>query len=389
MTAPHTFIFAGGGTGGHLFPALAIAAALRDRLGEENTRALFVCSDRPLDAQILSAEGAEHIPLHARPFSLRPRALARFMRHWGQSVRESRLLIRRLRKESPDAPIHLVAMGGFVAPPVVQAARVERLPIALVNLDAVPGKANRWVAKRASLVVTAARVEERASFAATWTNIGPIVRPQALARGTREDCRIRLGLDPTLPTLLICGGSQGAKTINQFILELARAQPGALAGWQLLHQTGAEEADTVSAVYEDLALPAVVAPFVTEMGDWWGAADLAVARSGAGAVAEAWANRVPCLFLPYPFHRDQHQRHNAAALAEAGGAIIETDRIDPAANLQHAGAQLTALLADAPRRDTMRRTLAALGPAEGAARAAELLLKSPDLPAPSAQLHAR
>lgn len=376
MNARRVFIFAGGGTGGHLFPALAVASALRERLGETNLRAVFVCSDRPLDGQILTAEGVEHIPLHARPFSLRPRALIRFARRWGACVRESRTLIRRLRAEEPDAPIHLVAMGGFVAPPVVQAARVERVPITLINLDAVPGKANRWVARRADRgVLTAARVA--APYAANWIDVGPIVRPAARASGTREECAARLGMDQSRPALLVCGGSQGARTINQFLLEFARARPDALAGWQVLHQTGGDAADAeaIAAGYAGLGIPALVEPFVSAIGDWWGIADLAVARSGAGTVAEAWANRVPCLFLPYPFHKDQHQRHNAAALADAGGAIIEADRIDAAENLKNAGQQLAALLADPARREGMRRALAALGNADGAARAADLLLR--------------
>ncbi len=374
MTVRHTFIFAGGGTGGHLFPALAIATALAERLGATNVRSVFVCSDRPLDAEILTAEDVEHVALHARPFSIRPRGFARFARHWGQSVRESRLLIQRLRREHPDSQLHLVAMGGFVAPPVVQAARVERLPISLVNLDAVPGKANRWVARRAGQVLTAARVTAR--YAAGWTQVGPIVRPTALARGTREECRQRLGLDPSRPTLLICGGSQGARSINLFMLEFAKAHSGALQPWQILHQTGAGEAEAVALAYEGHQITATVQPFVAEMGDWWGAADLAVARSGAGTCAEAWANRVPCLFLPYPFHKDQHQRHNAAALTEAGGAVIETDLIDPAKNVDQAGRTLLELLQDAPKRDRMRQGLAALGPADGASRVAQLLLTS-------------
>ena len=365
------FIFAGGGTGGHVFPALAVAGTLRERLGGDLETA-FICSDRPLDARILEAEGVRYVTLKARPFSLRPRGLVRFARSWGRCVRESRALLRRFREEAPEAALHVVAMGGFVAPPVVQAARVERFPVTLINLDAVPGKANRWVARRAGAVLTAARVD--APFASGWAQIGPIVRPSALATGSPQECRARLGLDPARPVLLVSGGSQGARTINLFILETARRLPDALSGWQILHQTGEGEAEAVSATYEGLGIPAVVMPFVSQMGDWWGAADLAVARSGAGTVGEAWANRVPCLFLPYPFHRDEHQRHNAAALAAAGGAIVARDLIEPEANVSEWGETLRTLLGDPSRTARMRAALEKLGKADGAGEAADHLL---------------
>ncbi len=110
------------------------------------------------------------------------------------------------------------------------------------------------------------------------------------------------------------------------------------------------------------------------MGLAWRAADLALSRCGAGAVAEAWANRVPALFLPYPYHRDEHQRWNAQPLVDIGGALLERDRIDPALNAKAAGATLAALLRDPPRLRAMAAALERLGPADGADRAARRIL---------------
>src|SRR5690606_17160522 len=112
-----------------------------------------------------------------------------------------------------------VAMGGFVAAPCAQAARVEKVELALVNLDAVPGKANRWIARRADRVLTAADVGPP-----EWARIGAIVRRQALAPGSPAACRAALGLDPDRPVLLVTGASQGARSLNELMVELVERE---------------------------------------------------------------------------------------------------------------------------------------------------------------------
>jgi UDP-N-acetylglucosamine--N-acetylmuramyl-(pentapeptide) pyrophosphoryl-undecaprenol N-acetylglucosamine transferase len=105
----------------------------------------------------------------------------------------------------------------------------------------------------------------------------------------------------------------------------------------------------------------------------WGASDLAVSRAGAGSVAEAWANHTPTLFMPYPYHKDQHQKFNAAPLGECGGAVIVTDRIDEAANAGEAGKTILELMGSGAKRAAMRGALLKLGPADGAERIARVL----------------
>lgn len=366
MTAPgRTFIFAGGGTGGHLFPALAIAEHLREVKG---VRSLFLCSSRPLDARILTREGVEFSPVPAQPFGVRPRAFLRFIRSWAPSIRAARRIVRERRRAGDE--VRVVAMGGFVAAPVVQAARVERVPVLLVNMDAVPGKANRWIARHAGRIVTSAPVE---SF--PWERIPPIVRASAAAPGDAAHCRQLLSLAPHAPTLLVTGASQGARSINALLIELLRRSPASFRGWQVIHQTGEGEDEAVRRVYAEARIPAVVRPFFDAMGVAWGAADLAVSRAGAGSVAEAWANAVPTLFLPYPYHRDQHQRFNARPLEQSGAAIIADDLVDPARNAENAGKTLLDLLGSPQRRQAMGQALAGLGPADGAERIAAMLLE--------------
>jgi len=360
-----SILFSGGGTGGHLFPALAIAHAIGESSDHASGAACaFVCSDRAIDHSILSKAGVDFVASPARPFGLRPKPLARFAAAWGPAVRQSRALLRGDAKRTrPDV---LIAMGGFVAAPSVQAARVARTPIVLVNLDAVPGKANRWCARHADDCLTAA---EGADVPSGWTRVGPIVRPEARASASPEDARRAFDLDPSRRTLLVTGGSQGARSINQLIAALTEADPGAFDGWQLLHQCGpgeSGEADALRARYDARGVPARVLDFIDRVGDAWASADLCVARAGAGTVAEVWANRVPTLFLPYPYHRDEHQKHNAQPLVESGGARLMRDAIDPATNLESIGPVLRSLLADDDARNGMRHALASLGPADGA-----------------------
>lgn len=365
-------VFAGGGTGGHIYPALAIAEQLAER--DERVECVFLCSTRPLDARILSEEGATYVPIPARPFSVRPLGLAGFLRTWPGVVRRCR---RQLNQESRKGRVIVVAMGGFVCAPVVAAAQRERLPVVLVNLDATPGLANKWVASRSDRVFTAAEV---AGFSG-WTRVRPIVRWSAIADGDRAFCRRELGLDPETKTLLVTGASQGARTINHLMTGLIESKRSAFDGWQVIHQCGpvattkdALDEGAIASAYEKAGIRALVRPLFREMGRVWGAADLAIARCGAGSVADVWANRVPCVFMPYPYHKDQHQRLNALPLEKAGGAIIAQDRIETEANQADAGATLLSLMADGGKRDEMASKLRELGPADGAGALAEAIL---------------
>jgi UDP-N-acetylglucosamine--N-acetylmuramyl-(pentapeptide) pyrophosphoryl-undecaprenol N-acetylglucosamine transferase len=360
-----TFLFAGGGTGGHLYPGLAIAEHFASVAGSD-ADAHFICSTRPLDAEILKAETAAFTPIDAAPFGMSPGRLLKFLPAWGKSVKQASAII---RDASGRGSVHLVAMGGFVAAPAVQAARKLNVPVTLVNLDATPGLANNWIAKRAQRVLTALPVPGK-----HWTVAGPIVRREALPPADAPTCRRQLGLDPLKPTLLVTGASQGASSINQAMVKLVTDRPAHLAGWQVLHQTGNRDTDEVRKAYDRADIPAVVEPFVRQMGVWWGAADAAISRSGAGSVAEVWASRVPTIFMPYPYHKDQHQKANAMPLVEAGGAILLEDRIDAGANAAPLATTLVGFIRNPSRLLAMRASFEKLGPADGAARVAAALM---------------
>lgn len=375
------FIFAGGGTGGHLFPGLAVAEELGCVPGGRR-QAHVVSSNRAIDARVLAGRPVTVLAVPAQPFGVHPMRLWRCLSSWGSSVRAVRRLIAECRRDG--GTVRMVATGGFVAAPAVQAARVDGVPLVVLNIDAVPGKANRFIAWRAgdaARVLTTFRLSE--GFAQSWRVIPPIVRREALAPGDRTACKRKLGLDPQRPVLMVTGGSLGAASLSGLLPLLCGDADGPLRrqGWQVLHQTGKAESPldvgSLRAMYAAAGVKAVVVEFNPALGQWWGAADLAVTRAGAGAVAEAWANTVPAVFVPYPYHKDQHQALNAKPLVELGGAVLMTDLIDPAKTLaaeQGRGDGMLGLLAEPARLEAMRQKLGKLGPADGAAQVAREVL---------------
>ena len=369
MTTPPTILFAGGGTGGHIAPAIAIV----ERLEQLNCpcRAHFVVSTRPVDGQILAKRGLAYTALPIAPLPLaRPWTWPGFAAAWLRSVSVCRGLLRRLNVAA------VVATGGFVAPPVVWAAGRANVPVALISLDAVPGKANRYLAARATVLFT---VYPDTGWPGA-TQIGLPLPRAAIGPDDPAGAREQMGLDPQRHTLLITGGSQGAETVNRALIALVGLTPirKALTGWQVLHLAGPAAADQpvlaeLRSAYQQASIPARVETFCNAMGLAWSGASLAVARAGAGTVAEAWANATPTIFLPYPYHRDQHQRRNAEPLVHAGAAVLCRDLIDPDANARQLGGPLSTLLGNSSQRQHMAQRLRETRPDNGAATVARWL----------------
>ncbi|MGD1915368.1 MAG: glycosyltransferase [Phycisphaerales bacterium] len=364
--------FIGGGTGGHIYPSLAVAEALASI--EPSTIAVFLTGDRDADAQALEDQRlfdspAHRVALGARPPSRKPRAMLACVRSWGKAVRDSREALREL-KSSCDRVVAM-STGGYVSAPAAQAARVERVPLVLVGLDARLGKANRFVARRA-----AERLVAQDEAPNGWHAIGPIVGQRAKAPADAARCRQQLGLDPDLPTLLVMGGSQGARSINQFLAAIAEHESSVLRGWQVIHLAGDAKAAASSAAALDRAgIPNSVLERMSPIGPAWGAASAALCRAGAGTVAEAHANAVPALYLPYPYHADQHQGANAQPIVDAGGGVLVRDRIDPRKNLEAILPELVALLRSTDKRQAMAAALQKLPRKDGAQACANTLIE--------------
>lgn len=364
------YVFAGGGTGGHIYPALAIAERLTQL--DPDAQFKFIVSQRPLDGQILQDESMsgrriDCIRIDAKPFASNPGGLLTFFRSWNPAISKASEFLE-LCKAQGDTRV--IALGGFVAAPVAKAAEHFHLPIYLVNLDAIPGKSNRWVAARAKRIFSTYEVPRRSG----WELVGPIIRKRAVAPGTQEACRERLGLSPKGRTIFVTGASQGARTVNEGVLLYVQKNADALrdGGWQFVHQTGEDDEAMVRFGYSQADIPAIVAAYTKEIGYFWGAADLAIARAGAGTVSEARANKVPTLFMPYPHHKDDHQTHNTKALVDAGAARVIEDRNNAGQNALALSSELETLL-EATTLAKMRAAFDTLGPCNGAAAIAAAL----------------
>ena len=352
-------VYAAGGSGGHIYPMLAVDEALRTQHAAD---AVWICSERAIDAEVLTAAAREPVPIPARQAARAPKALASLAWNWGRAVRESRAAIVELRERTDR--LVMLTTGGFVSAPAAQAAQREYVPIAMLALDAIPGRASRFVAHRAAALLSVYDLP-------TYQHVGPVVRTSARATLAPAHAREALRLDPNRPTLLITGGSQGAQSINNLAIAFTEAHREVFNHWQIIHQTGRADEDRVRAHYDQFGIASVVAPLLNPVGTALAAADLALTRAGAGTVAELWAARLPAVLMPYPYHRDQHHAANAAPLV--GGGILRTDRIDPARHLAEAGQSLLDLMSTPDNLASMRGALEQLPSADGAERVAKIL----------------
>ena len=255
-------------------------------------------------------------------------------------------------------------MGGFVSGPAVVAAEEIGVPVALVNLDAVPGKANRKLARKASQVFSAYRTQSLRAA----TPIGLPLRRAAVGDKGKAEARLALGIDANRPTLVVIGGSQGAQSMNRMMIKLSHKARfvEAMRGWQILHVCGPGNEEEMLQGYEGCDINVSVMGFCDRVGLAWSAATIAISRAGAGSVAEAWSNATPTIFLPYPYHRDQHQRLNAMPLCNIGGALLMEDQIDPALNSREIIGVLRGLTENPGRCEAMVKTMHSSHPADGA-----------------------
>lgn len=359
-----TILFVGGGSGGHIYPNAAVVERLSELGVDLDGR--FVVSERAIDDSILKKLDQRGHAISALPLSLKPSGFIKFYKAFKRAELETYDLIRATNAKA------MLATGGFVSGPALKAGDRAGIPCAMVNLDAVPGKSNRFTARYASDLFSAYETTKLGKA----QQIGVPLRQSVINHVSPQQARLSLGLDPELNTLLIFGGSQGGGTVNKAMAELvSRATVRDLfAGWQLLHMTGEEDLAMVRKAYDKHGIAGRVEPFCTQMGRAWGAATLAVCRAGAGTVAESWANAVPCLYMPYPFHKDEHQRLNAAPVVNRGGGMLLKDRVDKHDNVGELMGPLRDLMKNHLRREQMQKALQESQPLDGATTLAEWLI---------------
>lgn len=369
MSEPLTIYFAGGGTGGHLYPGIAVAEALR--AARPDVRSVFLCTEREIDRVILSAAGFEFIPQPIVPPVTSVGGLLRFYKSW----RETKDLVRQLLKDRRPAAV--LGLGGYAAGVAVKKAAERGIPTAVLNPDVVPGKANKFLMGVVRAVCC--QFEATARFVGSAGNkaklqiTGCPIRADIANPPTREEAAKRLGIDPMLRTLVVTGASLGARTVNEAVLTLLGGMT--LRGWQVLHLSGREHADGVRAGYRELKVCSRVIDFTPAMADVWAATDLAISRSGASSCAELTACGIPSVLMPYPYHRDMHQRANAEQLVAAGAAELVDDEKDGARNAAKLKPVVERLMYDADRRQQMAAAARTIGKPDAAERVARLVME--------------
>ncbi len=353
-------IIAGGGTGGHLFPAIAVGEELRRQ--RPATDILFVGSSAGFEAQWLPRSGNQYrlFTMHGlRGHGLggRLKACAEFLRALSQSIG----MLSRYRPEL------VVSAGGYASAPVAVAAIMGRVPLVLLEQNTVPGLANRMLWRFARKICvgfddtaawfTPAKVE------VTGNPLRFVPNPS-----------YQQPVDNFL-SILVLGGSSGAHRLNVGILEAFQRLQKTVIKLTIVHQTGDVDEGLVREGYQKLGLEAQVAPFIDDMATALGRANLIIARSGAMTVSEIAAAGRPAIFVPYPFHRDHQQELNARVVEKLGGAVIVRDDAQLGDNLKTA---IEKLLADPSRLAEMgRRAYGAMKP-DGSARIARLCFEIAD-----------
>jgi len=308
-TAPTPLVaIACGGTGGHLFPGIAVAEALRER----GSSVTLLISPKEVDQQaVRSATDMEVVTLPA--VAMMRGRLVGFLAGFWRAYRTARQLF------DARPPQAVLAMGGFTSAPPVLAAKRHQAATALHEANTIPGRANRWLAPWVGQAFVgfpeAAPRLRNASVIVTGTPVRPQFQPM-----DPGSCRLALGLDPTRPTLLVMGGSQGASAINDLLVRALPILAGLAPALQYLHLTGPNDAEKVRTAYAAHQRKAMVRPFLTEMEYALGAASAAVSRAGASSLSEFAAMQVPAVLVPYPSAADNHQFHNARAFAKSGAA---------------------------------------------------------------------
>jgi UDP-N-acetylglucosamine--N-acetylmuramyl-(pentapeptide) pyrophosphoryl-undecaprenol N-acetylglucosamine transferase len=375
-TEEWTLVVSGGGSGGHLFPAIAVIEELQKSFPPQ--RVLCFTSDRSIERTILTQQAVEQVPLLcAEMRSRRP------LRTW-LALRKAQRAAEKILRDLPNPMV--LGTGGFSSIPGVLAARMLNRPVLLLEQNIVPGMATSWLCRPlapvcgiplplpvpspvlvcSSFEKCRTRLPKRTSSQLTGNPVRPgIVDAAATAQAGRGR------------TLLVLGGSQGTAALNAAMA--ACFQNGLARGWHVVHQTGERDYDVVRRTYEQAGVDAEVSPFFEDMAARYAQASFAVSRAGGTTLAELACMGVPAILVPYPGSVRDHQRRNAEHFVEAGAALmIEQDHDDARFHRQLSG-QLQTLTGDDARRaemSTAMRTLAMPDAARKVAKSIRFLVRN-------------
>jgi len=346
-------VIAGGGTGGHVIPALAIAQQLKKQLGAE---VLFIGTARGIETRLVPQAGfaLELIQVGAlKNVSLLTRVKTMF-----DLPRAIAASSRMLSEFDPEV---VIGVGGYASGPAMVAAIRRRLPTLAFEPNVVPGFANRMIARWVS--AAAVHFEETCRYFPNSRVTGVPVREAFFLIPAKAG---------GAPTLLVFGGSQGARAINQAMIESLAGLREKIPGIHIIHQTGQRDYDHVLAAYQQSGISGEVHRFIDDMPGTFGHADLLVCRSGASTVGEITAAGKPAIFVPFPAAADDHQNVNARALERAGAAVVVEESNLGAAYLVDT---IAALIGDAGRLQSMSAAANSLAHPKAVEEIAEMVVR--------------
>jgi UDP-N-acetylglucosamine--N-acetylmuramyl-(pentapeptide) pyrophosphoryl-undecaprenol N-acetylglucosamine transferase len=356
------FVIAAGGTGGHLFPGLAVAEVLVGR----GHQVMLIISEKEIDS--LATQGRAEFRIERVPGvgmqSKSPIALLKFALKFRAGLVQVKALY------DDFAPHAVLGMGGFTSTAPILAGRSRKIPTFVHESNAIPGKANRLNGRLVTRVLLG--FEECAKFfpAGKCEITGTPIRTSLGQRLPKLTALAAFNLTPDRPTLLVMGGSQGARGINQALI--AALPKLSERGLQIIHLSGSGADAELREAYAKAHVPAFVAPFHHRMEELYSAADLAIARSGAASLTELSHFGLPSILIPYPFAAEDHQTLNANIFERAGAATLLKEHETSGENLAE---KLLWFLDDPARLAEMSARSASLAPKQAAERVADVILK--------------
>ncbi len=347
-------IIAGGGTGGHLFPGLAVAEALKER---GVTDILFVGTEKGIEARVIPREGYRVQFIRSR--GIVGKSLLRSIEGFYTlffSIIDS---LRILRSFRPDI---VIGVGGYASFGPIFVSRLMGIPSVILEQNSIPGLANRILGRFSSAVC----ITYHESFhffppSKTILTGNPIRR--RIADGSREGGYRLFGLSPQKDTVFIFGGSSGATSINRAMLSALKELLDLKDSVQFLHQTGDRDYELVKDAYRSYGMSGTVAPFIYQMPEAYAVADIIISRAGATTLAEITALGKAAILIPYPYAAGRHQEYNAKKLHEMGAAIMIPDNEITGERL---AAEIKRLLKDKTLRRELEKNSRAFGRPEAA-----------------------
>ncbi|MEZ6044548.1 MAG: undecaprenyldiphospho-muramoylpentapeptide beta-N-acetylglucosaminyltransferase [Planctomycetaceae bacterium] len=360
-------LFAGGGTGGHLFPGIAVAEELLNN--NSALEIIFAGSRRGIEQEIINQTPYEHLAIEIEPSTEFRRHPVRFLWRFKQACRQAAIELKRID------PQVVVGLGGFASLPFMWAAHRQKRPAILLEQNIIAGRATRFCSHWAHKVClsfpdTKGKLSRRIEKVVTGNPVRKEIREIALQTPEQNH----------KPKLIILGGSQGSVSLNKFVLQAYVDLKSELAGWEIWHQTGVQDYETVEKQLNELGLNITCAPFFQQPEDLYRGATLAVCRAGATTLAELALVGIPAILIPYPYALADHQTANARYYEQHGGALVlpeselQMDAGNPSEPLTNPLSKLLkSLIQDSQQRMEMARSMSNLAYPEAARKVAELI----------------